>query len=340
MRTQAQAGWPNLRLLAATFWISVLCVVTASAQTTEVVTYYHTDAIGSVRMITDANGQVVERHDYLPFGEEWSAPSSSEGRLYTGKERDRETGFDYFGARYYASGGGRFTTVDPNHINGDIFDPQSWNGFAYARSNPLRFVDPFGFGECPASTDTSTCVEGTAGTNQLSFDYIRWLLGDILRSYWTWRMQDPGVMGGSPFVAPMSREGSLADIVAARSAAATLDAAVLRTFLGGQAERIVLQEDLTAIRVFDKIPGVTGGNSDMGGRFFSATRMGSRAQAQRELALGGFNQARFVESAVIPKGTVVYSGTAAPLGSLPGGATQIFVPNISEVRFYGIRPLP
>lgn len=144
MRTQAQAGWPNLRLLAATFWISAFCVVTASAQTTEVVTYYHTDAIGSVRMITDANGQIVERHDYLPFGEEWQAPSSSERRLYTGKERDRETGFDYFGARYYASTTGRFTGVDPNHINGDIFDPQRWNAFAYARNNPLRFVDPFG----------------------------------------------------------------------------------------------------------------------------------------------------------------------------------------------------
>lgn len=99
MRTQAQAGWPNLRLLAATFWISAFCVVTASAQTTEVVTYYHTDAIGSVRMITDANGQIVERHDYLPFGEEWQPSLASERRLYGGKERDSETAFDYFGAR-------------------------------------------------------------------------------------------------------------------------------------------------------------------------------------------------------------------------------------------------
>jgi len=40
------------------------------AQATDQVTYYHTDAIGSVRMVTDATGAVVQRHDYLPFGEE------------------------------------------------------------------------------------------------------------------------------------------------------------------------------------------------------------------------------------------------------------------------------
>ena len=90
----------------------------ATAQTNEVVTYYHTDAIGSVRMITDANGQVVARYDYFPFGEPCefdpcANASNSQPRRFGGKERDQETGLDYFGARYYASGTGRFTTVDP-----------------------------------------------------------------------------------------------------------------------------------------------------------------------------------------------------------------------------------
>ena len=60
------------------------------------------------------------------------------------KERDNESGLDYFGTRYYASGNGRFTTVDPGHVGGDILNPQSWNGYAYALNNPLRFVDPLG----------------------------------------------------------------------------------------------------------------------------------------------------------------------------------------------------
>jgi RHS repeat-associated protein len=50
----------------------------------------------------------------------------------------------YFGARYYRAGLGRFTTVDPGHVNGDVGDPQSWNAYAYARNNPLRFIDPEG----------------------------------------------------------------------------------------------------------------------------------------------------------------------------------------------------
>src|SRR6266545_2399654 len=120
------------------------CPAVAAAQSGETVLYYHTDAIGSVRMITDANAQVVARYDFLPFGEEWNPASFRDPRLFAGKERDAESGFDYFGARHYASGAGRFTTVDPGHVNGDIFDPQSWNGYAYARNNPLRFTDPDG----------------------------------------------------------------------------------------------------------------------------------------------------------------------------------------------------
>lgn len=116
----------------------------ADAQTGDVVTYYHTDAVGSVRMITDANCQVLARYDYLPFGGEWNPPALRDPRLFAGKERDGETTFDYVGARYYASSNGRFTTVDPGHVNGDIYDSQSWNAYAYARNNPLRFTDPDG----------------------------------------------------------------------------------------------------------------------------------------------------------------------------------------------------
>ena len=42
--------------------------VTTRAQTEDVV-YYRTDAIGSVRAMTDPTGAVIERYDFLPFGE-------------------------------------------------------------------------------------------------------------------------------------------------------------------------------------------------------------------------------------------------------------------------------
>jgi len=117
---------------------------TAYAQATDQVTYYHTDAIGSVRMVTNATGAVVQRHDYLPFGEEYPT-QAPDRQLFAGKERDQETGFDYFGGRYYANGSGRFTTVDPVlDSTMALVDPQRWNRYAYVRNNPLRFIDPDG----------------------------------------------------------------------------------------------------------------------------------------------------------------------------------------------------
>jgi RHS repeat-associated protein len=59
------------------------------------------------------------------------------------KERDIETGLDYFGARYYSSTQGRFTGADnPGFSNGT--DPQTWNLYAYTANNPLRRIDPDG----------------------------------------------------------------------------------------------------------------------------------------------------------------------------------------------------
>ncbi len=118
----------------------------AAAQTPVTVEYYHLDAIGSVRAVTDQQGQVIRRHDYLPFGEEYLAgPPTPDPLRFTGKERDTETGLDYFGARYYASRTGRFTTVDPvMNVDAALTDPQRWNRYAYAKNNPLVFIDPDG----------------------------------------------------------------------------------------------------------------------------------------------------------------------------------------------------
>ncbi len=63
---------------------------------------------------------------------------------YTGKERDTESGLDYFGARYYASSMGRFMSPDPMMASAHASDPQTWNRYAYVLNNPLRMVDPDG----------------------------------------------------------------------------------------------------------------------------------------------------------------------------------------------------
>jgi len=68
--------------------------------------------------------------------------------LYS-KERDTESGNDYFGARYYASSMGRFMSPDPSGLYlADPTNPQSLNLYSYVLNNPLKLVDPTGLGWC------------------------------------------------------------------------------------------------------------------------------------------------------------------------------------------------
>lgn len=61
------------------------------------------------------------------------------------KERDAETGLDFFGARYFSSVHGRFTSADPIFFQNEMpTDPQRFNLYSYVRNNPLRFIDPKG----------------------------------------------------------------------------------------------------------------------------------------------------------------------------------------------------
>jgi RHS repeat-associated protein len=112
------------------------------------------DHLGSTRMVVDRSGSLggIRRHDFATFGEELSAGvgirNSNIGysldavsQKFVSKKRDTETGFDFFGARYYASIQGRFTSVDPSQVSIDIGNPQSWNRYSYTLNNPLAYID-------------------------------------------------------------------------------------------------------------------------------------------------------------------------------------------------------
>jgi RHS repeat-associated protein len=72
-------------------------------------------------------------------------PEDSTRQKFTGKERDNETGLDYFEARYFSSAQGRFTSADPLYFQVMMaIDPQRFNLYSYARNNPLKFIDPSG----------------------------------------------------------------------------------------------------------------------------------------------------------------------------------------------------
>ncbi len=114
--------------------------------------YLTQDHLGSTRLVTKATGTdlVFSRHDFMPFGEELARGANGYGpsalaMKFTGKERDAESGLDYFGARYMSAAQGRFTSPDPLYIEAKrLLDPQSLNLYAYVRNNPLKFVDPDG----------------------------------------------------------------------------------------------------------------------------------------------------------------------------------------------------
>jgi len=101
--------------------------------------------------VTSQDAMVVARHDYVPFGEEiganvagcnsqWGPGNDSVNQKFTGKERDSESGLDYFGARYFGSALGRFTGADPLLASANAGDPQSWNRYAYGLNNPMLCV--------------------------------------------------------------------------------------------------------------------------------------------------------------------------------------------------------
>jgi RHS repeat-associated protein len=127
------------------------------------VQYYHSDHLGSTSIMTNTSGTKISDCTYAPYGEEVSCSPSNVSNHYkfTGKERDSETGHDYFGARYYGSNMGRFLSPDeftggpmdlygPNPSDAgplpyaNIVNPQSLNKYSYTYNNPIRYVDPDG----------------------------------------------------------------------------------------------------------------------------------------------------------------------------------------------------
>jgi RHS repeat-associated protein len=113
--------------------------------------FYHGDAAGSVMAVTDTSGDVVERYEYLDYGQPQVMdagggllPASAIGNpyLFTGRRYDLESSLYYNRTRYMDPHAGRFTSRDSIGIWGD--EANLGNGYTYAASNPGTFVDPSG----------------------------------------------------------------------------------------------------------------------------------------------------------------------------------------------------
>jgi len=120
-----------------------------SGSTTSVF-YYFSDHLKTASVITDSAGTIKAESDYYPWGGELQFVNNDSNHYkFTGKERDSETGLDYFGARYYGNWLGRWMSPDwagkPEPVPyANLADPQTLNLYGYVRNIPTSKADADG----------------------------------------------------------------------------------------------------------------------------------------------------------------------------------------------------
>jgi RHS repeat-associated protein len=119
-------------------------------KSTNGVFYYFSDHLKTASVITDSSGNIKSESDFYPWGGELQfVANDSNHYKFTGKERDAETQLDYFGARYFSNGLGRWVSADWSSTPipvpyADFGDPQSLNLYGYVTNNPAIKIDPDG----------------------------------------------------------------------------------------------------------------------------------------------------------------------------------------------------
>ena len=100
--------------------------------------FYHTDHLGSTTYITDRK-EVAQYVAYTPYGETFKEYRNVTPYKFNGKELDQETGYYYYGARYYDPQTALWFGTDP------LADKYPMNSpYVYCNGNPIKYVDPDG----------------------------------------------------------------------------------------------------------------------------------------------------------------------------------------------------
>ncbi len=104
--------------------------------------YYYKDHLGSITAVMDgASGTITQAQDFDAWGDICRTYTTTDTTVnkFTGKERDQETGYDYFGARYYDSRVSVWLSPDP------LFEKHlQWSPYNYVLRNPFVMIDPDG----------------------------------------------------------------------------------------------------------------------------------------------------------------------------------------------------
>jgi RHS repeat-associated protein len=111
------------------------------------------DHLGSSNVVVNADGALVNREEFTPYGETSFGSFAKKRYRFTGKERDEESGLNYHGARYYAAWFGRWVSCDPSGAVGGV------NLYRYSRNKPVALVDPSGMSPSDDPIDKAARAE-------------------------------------------------------------------------------------------------------------------------------------------------------------------------------------
>lgn len=148
--------------------LSVLALGLAGNATAQTVEYIHTDALGSMVAVTDANGNVIERREYEPYGSQLS-PVVQDGPGYTGHVQDSATGLIYMQQRYYDAAIGAMLSVDP--VTAYEKPVTNFCRYCYARNNPYRFTDPDGRDSVGEMIDANAMAAASRGNSVATYGW-------------------------------------------------------------------------------------------------------------------------------------------------------------------------
>ncbi|MBS1800479.1 MAG: hypothetical protein JSS95_11715 [Acidobacteria bacterium] len=137
-------------------------------------TFYAGDHLGTAQLEISFGGWPVWKGTYSPYGMELTSLPTSNHFKFTGKERDTESGNDYFGARYYGSSMGRFMSPDWSDKAepvpyAKLDNPQSLNLYGYVNNNPLSHADADGHC-CESDFNSFTDHPGRFAGGQTAYD--------------------------------------------------------------------------------------------------------------------------------------------------------------------------
>lgn len=188
-----------MRVLTGLLSVLLLSLATmAGAETLTYTTYYHNDHLGSPVAATDADGELLWRAHFRPYGERQEDPRDANfGTVgYTGHTQDKDSGLVYAGARYMDPMLGRFMAVDP--VGFQTSNPLSFNRYAYGSNNPQKYVDPDGR-VIETAWDVASIAMGVAstGANIAAGNYGKAAVDVVGVVVDTAAMLVPGVPGGA-----------------------------------------------------------------------------------------------------------------------------------------------